>query len=476
MHLPRHSILRALAWLSAAIAVAGCSSSDSRARAALGDYQTATAANDLPAARRALLELVLAKDDVAEYWVELGKVQAAMGSYNDAYYAFTRAYELNRSDPSLVRALTELALRSGDLTQARARAAELEIVSPGDPWVKLVEGWGAYSELHFDEALAISDSLLASTPFDPTATALKARALFSMHRENDAVDLLNKQIQAQPSDAASMALLAKIYEREDSWTKVAELAQRIVALSPTDQENSLLLIEAAFRSGQAELGRKASFRLLQPGAEAATVTKVLELWREYWPSPQRIADGRRLAAATAGLKQRLAYAEFLTRSGDPADAIGVASSAAGLPVRAETAEANAVLADALSRSGNLAAAKVRFDAVLAFDPGNAMALRGRSELALRTGNAAAAVVDAQKLVTVLPDSADSRLLLARSFLAAGDRPWMERTLWSAFQDIPGDEHIFAALQSTRKGDRDAVEELNAEFARQRDNQLNRGML
>src|SRR5437764_7833155 len=107
MHLPSHPIWRAVAWLSVAVALAGCSSSDSRARAALDEYQTATAANDLPAARKALLELVGAKDDVSDYWAELGKVQAAMGSYNDAYYAFMRAYELNRSDPNLVRALTE---------------------------------------------------------------------------------------------------------------------------------------------------------------------------------------------------------------------------------------------------------------------------------------------------------------------------------------------------------------------------------
>jgi tetratricopeptide (TPR) repeat protein len=476
MHLPSHSILRAVAWLSAAVAVAACSSSDSRARAALGEYQAATAANDLPAARKALLELVLAKDDVADYWMELGKVQAAMGSYNDAYYAFNRAYELNRSDPGLVRTLTELALRAGDLTQAQARAEELDILSPGDPWVKLVKGWAAYSELHFDEALAISDSMLATSPFDPSATMLKARCLFSMHRENDAIDLLNKQIQAQPSDAGNMALLAKIYERDDNWSKVAELTQRIVALNPADQENSLLLIEAAFRSNQAELGRKASFRLLQPAADVATVVKVLNLWTEYWPSPQRISDARRLAAGASGLDQRLTYAQFLSSSGDPADAIRLATPAATLPVKAESAEANAVVADALSRSGNAAAAKARFDAILAFDPGNATALRGRAELALRTGNAPAAVLDAQKLVTVLPNSADCRLLLARAFLAAGNQPWMERTLWSAFQDIPGDEHIFAALQSTKKGDPEAVEDLNAEFARQRDNQLNRGML
>ena len=364
----------------------------------------------------------------------------------------------------------------GDLTQAQARAEELAILAPGDPWVKLVKGWAAYSESHFDEALAVSDSIFANTPYDPSATVLKARALFSLHREPDAVDLLNKQIQAQPSDGGSMVLLAKMYQRENNWSKVADLARRISALTPGDQENMLLLVEAAFRSGNVELGRNASFRLLQPSADAATLGKVLDLWADYWPSPQRIADARRLAGEAAGPDQRLAYAEFLSRSGDPADAIRLATPAATLPVTAETAEANAVLGNALSRNGNLPAAKGRLDAVLAFDAGNATALRGRAELALRTGNAGSAVLDAQKLVTVLPNSADGRLLLARAFAAAGNKAWMERTLWSAFQDIPADEHIFAALQSTKKGDPDAIEELNAEFTRQRDSQLNRGLL
>jgi len=476
MHLPSHPILRAVAWLSAAVVVSGCSSSDSKARAALGEYQTASAANDLPAARKALLELVRAKDDVSEYWAELGKVQAAMGSYNDAYYAFTRAYELNRSDPGLVRALTELALRAGDLTQAQARVEELEVLSPGDPWIKLVKGWTAYTELRFDDALAISDSMLANSPFDPSATVLKARALYSLRRQDEAIELLTRQIQAQPNDGGSMNLLAKMYQRQDNWPKVAELAQRIQALAPSDDQNSLLLVQAAFRSGNVELGRKTSLRLLQPGADPTTISKVLDLWTDYWRSPQRLADARRLGEAATTTGQRLIYAEFLTQSGDPASAINLATPAATLPVRAESAEANAALADALSRSGNLPAAKARFDAVLAFDPGNATALRGRSQLALRTGDPAAAIVDAQKLVTVLPDSAEDRLLLARAFAAAGNKSWMDRTLWSAFQDIPANEQIFTALQSTRKGNADAIADLNAEFTRQRDAKLNRGML
>src|SRR4051812_19470923 len=97
-------ILRMGACLSALCLLAGCSSSDSRAQQALTAYQAAAAANDIPGARQALLQLVRAKEDVPDYWVELGKLQASTGSYAEAYYAFTRAYELDRSNPELLRA------------------------------------------------------------------------------------------------------------------------------------------------------------------------------------------------------------------------------------------------------------------------------------------------------------------------------------------------------------------------------------
>jgi predicted Zn-dependent protease len=130
----------------------------------------------------------------------------------------------------------------------------------------------------------------------------------------------------------------------------------------------------------------------------------------------------------------------------------------------------------LLRGGKLAEAKPRLDAVIAFDPGNSTALRARAELEIRTRQAEAAVEDAQKLITVLPSSARDRLLLARAYSAAGNRPWMQRTLWAAFQDIPGDEEIYAALRSTRNGGSEAMSQLQAEFERQRAAKLNRGLM
>jgi tetratricopeptide (TPR) repeat protein len=237
----------------------------------------------------------------------------------------------------------------------------------------------------------------------------------------------------------------------------------------------LVLIEASLRSGDVGLAREASFKLLQPQADPALVSSVLDRWADYWPSPQRIQDARRLGSS-AGRAQRLIYATFLARIGSPADAVRLVIDAATLPVNAGNAEANAVVGDALLRGGKLVEAKSRLDAVIAFDPGNSTALRARSELEIRTREADAAVEDAQKLVTLLPNSTRDRLLLARAYTAAGNQPWVERTLWAAFQDIPGDERIYAALRSTRKGNVEAMDELQAEFERQRSAKLSRGLL
>jgi len=451
-----------------------CNSSDSKAQAALGAYQAAEAANDMFGARRALLQLVRAKDDVADYWAELGKVQAAIGSYNDAYYAFTRAYELDRSNPDLIRALAELALRSGDIGAAQSHAEELEVLAPDDPWVKMVKGWSAYSDSHFDDALSISDQILAASPGNQIAIQLKARALISLRREGDAADLLSKQVQAQPNDYGSFALLSRIYEHQNDWAKVTECAQQMVNLNP-DSKPRLLLVRAALRSVNVTVARNASLELLHPDAAPQLVSSILDLWADYWPSRQRISDARSLAAS-APPQLEVLYAAFLSRVGSPADALRLTQGSANFPVRAENAEANAVFADALSRTGNIAAAKARFDAVLAFDSGNATALRGRAELELRTGNAKSAIEDAQKLVTVLPNSARDRLLLARAFIAAGQKDWADRTLWTAFQEIPADDDIYNALRRTRSGDADAMNEVQEEFERQRDAKLSQGLL
>jgi hypothetical protein len=68
-------------------------------------------------------------------------------------------------------------------------------------------------------------------------------------------------------------------------------------------------------------------------------------------------------------------------------------------------------------------------------------------------------------VTISPDSAEDRLILARAYLVAGNRNEVRRTLWDAFQALPDDERIFSALKSVlvSTGDADGQRRLTDEF-------------
>ena len=105
-----------------------------------------------------------------------------------------------------------------------------------------------------------------------------------------------------------------------------------------------------------------------------------------------------------------------------------------------------------------------------------LAVLGNDDIAVERFHADAAVIDAQKLVTVLPTSSRDRILLAQSYSAAGKGRWADRTLWAAFQEIPADEKIYAALQATKKGNAEGLKDLEEEFTRQRNNSLNRGFM
>src|SRR5688572_10483858 len=117
---PGYRLYRSLALLSlVCTALGGCSSKETQAHDAYVKYQSAAAANDMVGAQQALMQLVAIDDGVADYWLELAKIQAARGNFGEAYHSLTRVYELDRSNAGVLRALTEFALRGGDPAKAQ---------------------------------------------------------------------------------------------------------------------------------------------------------------------------------------------------------------------------------------------------------------------------------------------------------------------------------------------------------------------
>jgi predicted Zn-dependent protease len=454
--------------------LSGCSSAQSRAAEAYAEYQSAYAANNLPAAKQALLELVSAQDDNPESWTALGRLHATLGEYSQAYYAFTRAHELDRSNPEILRALTQLALSGGDFREAEKQGRDLEIVAPGDPWVRIARGYLAVAERRFGDASGIANSLLKDTPRDPVAIGLKARALVGLNEQDQAVSLLQEQVRENPADVSSLQLLSTLYQIRGNWPGVESAARSLSAQKKGDAAPALLLVEAAFRSGDEPQARKTSFDLLERH-DLQLTRKVLELWKYSSDQKARSTEAFALGMAAADPSERLAFAEFLVGSGRASQALQLAGTAQ-FPVTARNAQANAVIGSALVSAGTLPPALRVLNAVLEYDGGNPTALEGRAKLWLRASDPVKAVPDAQKLVAVQPQSPEARLLLARCFEAAGMNDAAQRALWDAFHDIPADESVLNALVAALRAQPDAVRSIKLEFATKREAQLNENVI
>lgn len=469
--------LSALGLTLGSVPLSGCSYLRARdARAAYEEYQDAITAGDMPRARRALIALVRADEDVADYWVELGKLQIQMGDYRGAYDAFSHAHELDRSNVPVLAALTQIALLAGQTDVAYNHARSLALVAPDNPVVTLVNGTVAFKSREFDKANAAAEKLLAAAPNDPFAKVLKARVLIATDRVDEAVALLEAQHQAVPNDATAIRALADLYRARGEWRKLARVQYDLHRLAPKDAGISRSIVEALLRAGDIPAAAKMSGPLLSAGASPQLVEATLTSWARFAPKGAILPDARALAARVDRERQ-VSFANYFNVVGRPEWAEQLLEGPR-LPVTHDNARSNAVIAQSMALQGRRADATKLFDQVLNEEPDQVEALRGRSVLAARSGHAKHAIVDALRLVTISPKNGEDRLILAQAYLADGNRKEARRALWQAFQDLPGDEPVAAALKSVlaSAGDQESLRRIDEEIADRRFSKLTKELI
>jgi predicted Zn-dependent protease len=454
------------------LSLGACDRSESRAREGFAEYQAAAAAGDMIAARKALLKVVEAQDDNPTYWEELGKVQVELQSFSNAYYAYTRAYELDRTNAEILANLTQIALLSGNIETSEDYARKLELVAPDQPVIKLAYGYAAVKRQDFDEADRQANALLQVLPYETGAKLLKARILVARGKPDEAEALLRDQLRMRPDDFAVLKGLMALSERKGDWRGVASAATNAANLRPKDTSVRLKAVDAALRYNDYDQARRTAEPLLAPDAPGNVVGDVLSIWIQRWNSPDATEEAHRLSQS-AGPEQKLAYATYFNEIGKPQYAMELLGSQPMLPITIANSGTNAIIAESLGQTGHAAKAKQLFDMILKREPDHVYALRARINLEIRAGMGKAAIGDAQRLVSVVPKSARDRLLLAKAYAAAGDVRQLDRTLWDAFHEIRGDRSIYEALRVHRaKTDGpDAVQSIDSEYRNQLDAEL-----
>ena len=381
---------------------------------------------------------MLIDEDVPDYWIQLGQLNLQLGNYRAAYDALSHAHELDRSNVEVVATMAQLAIYAGIRSTLRtSRPRTWHCIAPDNSTVTLVQGFVALQQQNYEKAEAAADKLLAATPTDPVAKVLKARILIGQQRPDDAITLLEEQHRADSEDRLSLRALSKLYRANKNWRDAQRVDQYLYELDPKDFRPAQQLLELALRAGNVSLARQVSGPLLSAAARDQLVANTLDLWARYAPAGTFLPD-LTLLAQRAGPARRPAFAEYLNRVGQPAAAQRLLG-AVQLPITHENASLNAVLAQSMALQGRTADANRLFNEVLSLEPDQLQALRGRSELLMRTGGVKQAIIDAQRIVTSNPQSGTDRVLLARAFLAAGNKQEVRRTLWQAFHDLPQDD-------------------------------------
>lgn len=473
MNVPLRSRPFLFVTLWASLALTACNSREDKSRAAFDQYQSAVAQGDVPAIRKALVQLVGADDTQAQYWVELGKVNVQLGDLSGAFNAFVRAYELNRADPTVLGYLTQIALRGGQLDQAEKYARELELVNGSDPAVPLTHGYVALRRGDLEEADKQAGIILAANNFDPSGRVLRSRVLLQSGQPDKAVALLREQVQAQPSDQLSLRALLSIQEFREQWADAADTARLLLNWVPKDADMRARLIQAELFAGRPG----AALPDLQVGlnqVSALAVPALLEPWLNSGKAAQAVPTVVKAAEGFDGDK-KVAAADFLLRAGEARLAADLTAGLAEEPVTTTNITANAIHATAVGLLGQAGPALARLNEAIALDGTNVAALRGRALIRSRLGQHQGAIEDAQKTVAADRGSAQGRLLLANTYVAAGQADAAKRALWDGFHEIPADRSIYRALQSfvQRTDGPGATQALTEEYNDQRNDAMTR---
>jgi tetratricopeptide (TPR) repeat protein len=145
-------------------------------------------AGDIDAARSNVQKAIAARDDVAAYYVLLGRIEAQSQKPISAFNAFSLALDLEADNLQILQSIADLGLQTGRVKEAKEAAERILILAPGSPNALLVKGFIALDEGRFDEAQAAVNDILALNPQDEGGIILSARIDALQGRSEQALD------------------------------------------------------------------------------------------------------------------------------------------------------------------------------------------------------------------------------------------------------------------------------------------------
>ncbi len=305
-----------------------------------------------------------------------------------------------RGNPDDALLLGEAALRCGQYAKARIAFREVLAGRPDDLAASLRLARIDFLEARYEDSLKQLDWILARSPEEREARALRSRIRLRLEDLEGADADARRWSELVPSDPEPLTILGSVKMRQGNTGEAIELLRRAVELDPGHLESRLELARAYQRSGQKRLADE-TFR------EAGRLER----------------EQRRLARERAEASYHRIHALDLLDKGKPQEALksfadALSHDPADPDLLREAAEAALAAKDPQE-------ARQYLDRAVKIAPSRASLRRARGETLLALGETEAAILELQEAARIDPADPAPHRLLADAYDAL-HRPEAER--------------------------------------------------
>lgn len=420
------------------------------------------AAGNLQAARENIQQAIIARDDVAEYFILLGRIELQSQKLPSAFNAYSRALDLQADNLEVLQAIAELGLQTDRLQEAEAAADRMLLLFPGATRAKLVKGFLAIEANRLEDARGFADEILAQNPNDEGGVILSARLLALESNFDGALAILLRTIKTVGETEALNATLLEIYRAQGNAQGMRVAFPKVIKAAGKTSAYQLDFINFLYKSADKSSARVEAIAAInaQPNDRTA-LARLANLFLEYDATPFSAAQ-RDAFASSATRTSRIALARFYFDSGQYPEAQSMLSR---LPDENVT-EAQALMARIALALGKPKPADALIDAVLARDPRNPDALIARSARRLASGKIDAAIEDANIVVSDAPQEYGGYAALAKAYLAKGSEVRARQVFERGIDFLPQNELLARRYEAVLRqiGDRGRVVSLYGDLA------------
>lgn len=450
------------------MALSACNSNDVTAADAAAQAQLELQQGRLADSSRSIHKAISIHDDVSEYWITLGKINAETQDYAGAFTAYENGIGLDRGNVDTLHALCQLGIAAGFPDRVDKYADELLLMNPGDAVAIVAKGQSALARGDQSSALKYAEQVLATAPQDSSAQILKARVLAARGSFADAATFIEATLGAGGDDSSKLVYLKGLYTEARDRDHYQLTVKRLAEAKPKDPAIQIDYADMLYQTGQIEAANAVILKIVhaQPNS-IAVAASILDTWLKEGSNAITLAQIQ-AQSASASLQMKAAYAQFASEVGHPEMANGILASALqDKPITSDNTDAQSALAYARGLMGQRPTAIARLSEIVAFDSSQPRALLARARLYLIDKDFGHAIEDARNAVAQDPKNASARLTLAGALSAHGDKALAESALREGVQLLPADTRLAARLAALldAKGQRSLASEVLRDLTR-----------